>query len=274
MTPVFDLFSLLQTTYRTLWIQRAYIIRLSVIPILIMCANTALAEMAAPPTLLRYGLYMIPASVAEAWLVCQYLRTLMTGEKWPYIGHAQIQNGIIPPAVQARVRGLLSGMIVYVLSSLVLFIIAGTVAALVPEAMAPSSTASMPQTPPDPMTSFWVILIAILLIWHFRFLWAYIPMIINVPLSEYTALTKPWRIRIQFLGAWFAATLPMMIVPLMIVAPLLSLKVEGTGLGFIVFILALLFNVILQTLTTLAGAVSLSLCFTALVKIKGNRHGP
>jgi hypothetical protein len=95
-----------------------------------------------------------------------------------------------------------------------------------------------------------------------------------VPLSEYTALTKPWRIRIQFLGAWFAATLPMMIVPLMIVAPLLSLKVEGTGLGFIVFILALLFNVILQTLTTLAGAVSLSLCFTALVKIKGNRHGP
>jgi len=269
MTPVFDLFSLLRTTYRTLWIQRAYLIRLSVIPILIMCANAALAEMADPPTLLRYGLYTMPATIAEAWLVCQYLRTLMTGEKWPYMGHVQAQNGVIPPAVQARVKGLLSGMIVYILSSLALFIILGTISALMPETSLPAAR----QTPPDLLTSIWIILMAILLTGQFRFLWAYIPMIINVPVSQYAALTKPWRIRIQFLGAWVAATLPMMIIQLMIVAPLLSLKVEGTGLGFIVFTIALLFNIILQTLTTLAGAVSLSLCFTALIKIKGNRHG-
>ena len=117
MTPVFDLFSFVRSTYVILWRERAYLVRLAAVPVLIIMINVVAVTMADDMlTPLRRGLCLIPAMMAEAWLVAQFLRTLMTGERWPMPVPDDVRRGgPIPLSIRRRVRGLLSAMISYML---------------------------------------------------------------------------------------------------------------------------------------------------------------
>ena len=109
----FDIINAVMNTYALIWRERAYLLRLAAVPFVISLINFLFIGLIADDvTPLRRGLLMFPAMVAEGWLVAQFLRTVMTGERWPVM---RPEHGKIPITLLLRVRGLMTCAIVYVL---------------------------------------------------------------------------------------------------------------------------------------------------------------
>lgn len=272
MTPVFDLTSFVRAAYVILWRERAYLMRIMVVPVLISTLNMGLVQILEPDiSPLRRGLFMLPAMGAEAWMVAQFLRTLLTGERWPIAVPAVVlAGGPLPSWLRGRVRGLLSAMVAYVLTTLVITAAGGAVVGLLPPDFSPAAGVSAPPQALPPGVSLLMMLLLFIGVTQFRFFWLYIPLVINVPLRRYRAVTQPWSFRFQLLGLWLVVILPLMGLVALVLSILLPLASAQGPLAFIAFLMATCLNAGVQALMAVAGSVVVALAVVPF--LTGKNH--
>lgn len=262
----FDIINAVLNAYQLIWRERYYLMRLGLAPFLLAYLDFALVGLMGddiPP--LRRGLMLMPAMVAEAWLVCQFLRTVMTGERWP-VARNYDPNGAIPMPILLRMRGLLSGIAVYLLIG-VLFNAAGGVTATLYQ----DGTLKKLAESGDPvyaLTNFAIIFVAIR---FFKYLWVFIPMVINQPPRIYLNNLPGWMPNIHMIGLWLAACLPVLagtLFALSILSPITA--IEGPA-GFIGFLFLKVFDVTAQLGISLIGSTAMTLALGPYLFMKAKK---
>lgn len=261
----FDIPALTVAAYRRLWLERVYVLRLAAIPAAIIFLNAVVVNLALDDvSILRRGLFMIPAMVAEGWVVLQFLRTLLLNERWPMPPPPDLSRGV-PPALLRRARDLLSALIFYVLVSLIANGMGGVLANFLPRELAPGTT-----LPPGQQNLAFIILaVMIVLIAQFRLLWLYIPWVAGGSARAYLAATRPFMINVQILALWMATLLPAFAL-MILFGPFAALANGADVVAYISYLILTFFTTILQLLMALAVSSAVAMAVMPLLGIKND----
>lgn len=158
--------------YTRVWDDRHYLIRLGGVPFFIISLMHILTlTLAADAPLMRQGLLLLPSFFAMGWFLVQYTRGLLLGEYWPYRPVPQADGTLDIPAIIARARGLLSGVLMFVVMSMVKFMLFGGFLAGAEQ----SYTTGNMQPEPDPKMFLPALILMLATIYAVRFIWLYIP---------------------------------------------------------------------------------------------------
>lgn len=261
--PPIDMIQITVSTYRRLWAERFYLIQLGFLPFMVAWLNFVVINLVdSDVTLLRRGLWMLPSVLAEGWLVAQFLRTVLTGERWPILMPRPIPRPI-PAGIIARMRGILGAIILYTLCSLTINAAVGGLFTLFPELLSkPSPQAAVPAVGSSIAFAF-----LIFSIFQFRLFFLHVPMVVNAPFMTYLSMTHRPMINVQMVGVWMAVQVPLLAVIFVTLQPLIAMG-QGEGiLSFIAFLVVAGFSVMGQMLLAVLGSTALSqLIFPALFK--------
>lgn len=255
-----DVVTIVTQTYRTLWAERFYILRLSVVPIAVIYINFLMVQMMGDDvSVLRRGLYIIPAMIAESWIVAQFLRTFLTKERWPMSPPTGMNDPVFPARL-ARARALLAAMIFYVLVSLATNALAGVLAGLMPVGDVPAA--------PDPAANpifFIVFLVLMIGVLQFRMLWLYIPLVMGQPLARFVRATNLWIVNIQLIGVWLATVVPVFMAVMLVIKPLVLIETNVAVAAFILMLVTSAFQVVAQLVLALAASVAVAVAVSPVL---------
>jgi hypothetical protein len=249
-----DIIQITTKTYRRLWAERFYLIHLGVLPFILASLNFVIVNVAYPDvSLLRRGLLMLPATLAEGWLVAQFLRTVLTGERWPILMPRPLPRPI-PSAIFLRMRGILGGIILYVLSVVMMYGAIGGLLTVFPEMMNPKSTET--QMPPQVLALSFAFLV--FGIFQFRLFFLHVPMIVNVPFKSYLSATQRVITNVQMIGVWIAVQVPLLVGISLILRPFMMMG-QGDGIvSFILFLIISALNVMGQMVLAVLGSTAIA----------------
>jgi len=212
----FDIINTARQAYRVSMDERAYLMRLAVVPLLVKYIFFAIsAHYVEPTNILRLSLIMLPAYFVEGWLLSHWVRTLvLPTHRWPFRPTGDEQKDA--KQIYARGRGIMSGTIAYTLINL---LIAGFFAyfmSLIPPDMDPSEA--------NPAVAISGIVMMVLVFFLFRFVWLYIPLAVNVNLNVVMMKLKRSGVTTNLVGVWLVCFAP----PIMVMYVLGGLL---TGIG-------------------------------------------
>lgn len=265
MTPTPDIVTIVTQTYRTLWTERFYILRLAAVPFFVIYLNFLVVHLLGDDvSILRRGLYIIPAMIAEAWVVAQFLRTLLTRERWPMSPPTGIDDPAFPARL-ARARALLAAIIFYVLVSLGSNAMAGVLGHMMPPDPTVAST-----EPPSPLLGV-VFLILLGTLAQFRLLWLYIPLVLGQPLKQFIQATQIWILNIQLVGVWFASVVPVFMAAIVVLKPLLLIQSDIQIVAFVMILVTAALQVVSQLVVALAASTAIAIALSPA--LFGGQHG-
>ncbi len=225
--------------YKTVWEERHYVLKLALIPVLIKFVCTiAIYTLEIDILSLRHILIMLPSYFAQGWMIAQFLRTLLTGERWPI----QISN--TPTAEEIifivwRAQGILAGILGFVL---IIMIQGGFVVFLsdIREALElnPNKTPSQGHS----MLLMVSVALMVFMVWTFRLIWLYIPLVILAPVKNVLRDIRGFKTSLYMIGVWLMSTIPVMFILLLLSALFLesgqgSLTSAPSFLGFLTIFL-------------------------------------
>ncbi len=263
MDRPFDILDLVARAYRTLYDERAYLVRLAAVPVFIILMNFIIVSLVFPDlSPLRRGVTMMPALVAEAWMVAQFLRTLLTRERWP-LRLPENFSGPIPPALFARARGLLSCLIYYLLVSVGVNVVAGVLMTLMIRAKESGVQDIAQALPPGVSLAFFLGLLVVML--NFRLIWIYIGLVVNMPIRIYLQATRRPILNFQLLALWFATLIPPMFASLILLRPLLDIGSGEDILSFLVYLVTAFISIVVQMVIVLATSTAMTLALAPLL---------
>ncbi len=209
--------------YTRVWDDRHYLIRLGGVPFFIIAIMHVLTlTLASDAPLMRQGLLLLPAFFAMGWFLAQYVRSLLLNEYWPHRAVPQADGQLDVAALMARARGILSGVLMFVVMSMTKFMLFGGFLATAEK----SYTTGNMQPEPDPKMMLPALILMAVTIYAVRFIWLYIPVAV---LSRPGAFLKKIG---GFLGSIHILTLMMicMIPPTIITYVAASILLGGTPL--------------------------------------------
>lgn len=250
----FDLIDSAGYGYHRVWEERHYLLRLALVPFIIKLATTmAIYVLGIEANLLRRGLIMLPAVFAEGWMLAQFLRTLLMGERWPMALPDPGDHARMALLVE-RARGIISSTIVFVLIS-----IAATMAASLIFTIEPGMEARQSQAAQQGDGGFIFFLIACVLmgamLWGFRLLWVYIPYAVLMPVTTYLERIKGFKHSFKLLGLFLVCIVPCNVVIAIIVHVLMGAYADDAVPAlnkFIAIFCSIIFDFI-SVLVTTAG---------------------
>lgn len=209
--------------FKTVWEERAYLLKLALVPLLVKFACTmAVFTLDIPLMSFQHVLIMVPSYFVEGWFLAQFLRTILTGERWPM----KLPN---PPQEKdiafmlTRARGLLACLLAF---TLIMMLHSGAAIILndIKEAM-PTDPQDMPSG-----SSLLMLALAVALIfgtlWMFRIIWLYIPLVILAPVTSFLKDIKGVMTSIHLIALWVLS-----MVPVMFLSMLTSSLLLGVGGG-------------------------------------------
>ncbi len=195
--------------YKTLWHERRYIARLAGIPFLLklFCFSIAVSYAGDPEQHLRFTLIMLPALLAEGWMVSHLSRLIVYGQRWPFTPSGNIEADL--EILEVRARGIISGAIVFVLLNMLLGLLITFAAYFI-----------MPYMPKDPSVgagaaeipgyvAFLSLSLLVLMFWGFRVMWVYIPYAIAMDLRTFWESLKGPSMSLSLIALWILCYIPM-----------------------------------------------------------------
>ena len=211
--------------YHRVWRERAYLLKMAIIPLLIKFACTiAVFAMGIEDNFLRQGLVMLPADFAEGWLLAQFLRTLLTDERWPIVLDKMPDERMMSRLL-TRARGIVSATLIYVLVSMAgNIMLFGSFAMLGDSAFGPLKDAENRDVAGDAVrqsenidalgTVMFVpsVLALIGLIWAFRLFWLHIPFSVLMPIGQYLKVVKGFMTSVRMMMLYFCCMSPVMFI--------------------------------------------------------------
>lgn len=251
----FDIFSSVRDGYVQTWMHREYLLKLAAIPIVIklICFFTAYG-LGIDQMRLTYPLLMLPAYFAEGWLIAQFLRTLITGERWPIKIKGDPEKHF--EKYLDRARGILAAIITFVLISMVH---GGLMVGLLEFReflLGQTEDGAYTGNPLIIFVAFGAVFAAL---WTFRLLWLHIPMLVLMPMKTYLKALPGLMPSIHMLATWLLAIVPVLFILIFISGMFLSssggsLAEAPQGLSFLIIVL----NVIGELITKVIASVAIT----------------
>lgn len=218
----FDLIDAAGYGYHRVWTERHYLLRLALIPILIkFVAAISYYITGWDDDILRRGLFMLPATFAEGWVLAQFLRTLLMEERWPQTLPKERDDKAIAHLV-LRARGIISATLVFVLIQVVSTVVAWSVMLLDAGAKTIAEQRAngiQPEGGDALLQSLMIVPVIGLLvasIWTFRLLWVNIPYVVLMPMRAYLAQLGGFMASVRMLGLFFVCVIPISVLATMI----------------------------------------------------------
>ncbi|OIN87769.1 MAG: hypothetical protein AUJ12_00595 [Alphaproteobacteria bacterium CG1_02_46_17] len=216
--------------YYRVWVERAYLLRLALIPVFIKFACTiAIFALDLDENPLRQGLVMLPATFAEGWVLAQFLRTLLMNERWP-IMLPQVPNPNIVRQLLNRARGIVASVLVYVLLGMLAYVTRYVMFEFLPspeeidsartaieQAKATESDAGSIKGALGLLATIPMALAFIGAIWTFRFMCLYIPFAVLMPVKDYMKALSGFMSSVYLIVLFLASMLPATFVAIMLV---------------------------------------------------------
>ncbi len=215
----FDILNATTKAYQVLWAERHYILRLAAFPFVLklFCYAIALKYAPDPADYLRFTLIMLPALLAEGWMLSHFVRLLMFGQRWPFRPTGNFDADIA--VLTVRARGVLSGLIVFVLINMVLGLFMAIVGNYIMPYVPTDGAAQDVQIPPQIAFASFVMLGV--MFWGFRLVWLYIPYAVGMDWRTYLMPLRGLSSSVQMIGLWLLCFIPVF----------LSLRLIGGALG-------------------------------------------
>ena len=200
----FDFVDSASRAYQFVWDKRDEVLRFSAMVLALkMLSFAAFVAFGLQKDVLLQGLLLLPSHLLEGWVIA----TLIMMALYQY--EAQEKNGqSIMPATQDMGKHIKASMIVYVLIKLMLSFVMGYTY---------EGQQGLPDTqPPDPTLQTFIVavMIIVFLIWAFRFLWIYIPIVMGRSLGEYLVKFRAFSDSFPLLGVWILCFVPVVLVML------------------------------------------------------------
>jgi hypothetical protein len=272
--------------YKKAWEERAYLLRLAAVPALVklICLVLVFAT-DHMHDFLRQTLILLPAHFLEGWLLAQFLRTLLCGERWPIKIDTEREDHIL--FMMRRARGIISAVLIYVLIKMGLgaLMAAGDYARKRAETRQETTgdtpvkdSATTAETPakgtvsdspaPDlpaqmgPEAAIAGLVLVGVLIWAFRYLWLYIPAAVNMPLTAFANRMGGFMTSLRLLGVWLIAVTPVLLIGVMLTSIMLG-NYEGqldqapTLISFLILCTNVIVELLIAIVATAAIAIAL-----------------
>jgi hypothetical protein len=209
-------FSIIDTAglaYQTVWRERGYLFRLAVAPILVklVCFVFALAA-GYEDNVLRLTLCLVPAYLAEGWMIAHFVRLIGLNQRWPFR-----PSGIEAEdraQIMTRGRGILGGAIAYTLINVMIGGYMALMMKVIPFNLQPEDV--------PPQTALLGILMLAFSVFAFRLIWAHIPLALNVPVRRILTMLAGRGLTFRFFGVWAMCYIPAMAGLLMFVSILFA----------------------------------------------------
>ena len=246
--------------YKTVWEEREYLLKLALVPLIVKFMSTILVyAMEIELLSLRHVLFMVPSYIVEGWMIGQFLRTLLTGERWPMkIPKSPTKEQI--GFMLWRARGILGVILCF---TLVMLIQGGA-------AVYMTDLKELLEVEPrdTPTASSFPLLVAafalmFFTIWIFRLVWIYIPLAVLMPMGTFLKEIKGIMTSVYMAGVWLLS-----IVPVMFVVMLFSGLFFGGGDGSLSGIsgfLTIMLHVFGELLSQIVAITAMAYAFKAIL---------
>lgn len=200
----FDIIAATTKAYKTSWAERAYLGRLAAVPmfIKIMCYMAAFS-FGYQDDYIGLTLFLLPALFAEGWILSHYVRLLFLGHRWPFRPSGDLKVDL--PVLRIRARGVMAGILVYVLINMALGVVIAGLSSMVP------AEGTDPATLP-PATGVIMFAALALSFWGFRFVWLYIPYAINLEWRFFLNNLRGAFSSFPMIGVWILCVMPFFLV--------------------------------------------------------------
>lgn len=201
--PSIDIAGICGHVYKKTWVERHYLLKMMIIPLLIKFTCFAVANVyMAQDSIIRIAFFMLPAYLAEGWFLAHWARTIVMDHRWPFkpSGNHELDSKVMA----ARGRGVMGGLIAF---TLINFLMTGYFAyflSLLPANLDPQ-TAS-----PEVGIIGMVMLITSFVM--FRYIWTYIPLALNIRLGDYMSLIQKVSLTCPMIGVWICCFIPPFII--------------------------------------------------------------
>lgn len=205
------------------WIERFYLLKLATIPLMIKfaCMITVLV-LGIDDNILRQGLVLFPGVLAEGWVLAQFLRTLLKGERWPTILPADIDDTILDKLL-LRARGIVAATLAYGLISLGLYLVRYFSFGLmfgdfhaseedVSSLLRAPESGEPAKLDMNPLMFFPLLALFVGLLWAFRLVWVYIPLSVLMPVDDYLKKVGGMMSSVKMVILYFCTMTPIMFV--------------------------------------------------------------
>lgn len=254
----FDIFTAAANAYKASWTSRRYLARLAAVPLALKLICFALAGVyaggsdTAGANYLLFMLILVPALLAQGWMLAHWVRFLVLGQTWPFRPSGDLDAD--KALLATRARGVLSGMVVFVLINMTIGLLNDFAARVMMPYMPTDPAATDIDIPP--YVAVFSIVMLVLMFWGFRLLWLYVPMALNMPVRDYLARLKGAGSSLYLIGVWVLCFLPF-IVMLKYAAQFLGAALPEQAAGAFVTALSVLFDIIKSIVTTAGVAFGL-----------------
>ena len=214
----FDMILAVGHAYQRTWLERSYLMRMALIPLLIkyICYTISLTYIG-PDNIIRVSLVMLPAYFAEGWLLAHWARTIILGHRWPFRPSGDEKADLVQ--LHERGRGIVSGMVAFTLINLLMAGYFAFFMSYIPLDMDPKTA--------DPKIAGIGIFMMVSSLLLFRFVWSYIPLAVNYPFQEFVKKMKSLGPTFPMIGLWLVCFVPPVMALQVLGGLLQSLAVEG-----------------------------------------------
>ena len=187
-------------------------------------------------------------------MLAHLTRLIFLGQRWPFrpTGDSVADERVL----QDRFRGVMGGMVTYVLTS---FILAGLIYAFL---------SLEAQIAPDGEKVNVLVFGASLacvafMVWAFRLYWAFVPAALNYPIRDYLRALGGMRTSFYMIGTWLICYLPLLFIFTLLAASIVSMV---GGMPPALTFLFTLVQVIVATASTMVATVGIGFAIRAMMK--------
>ncbi len=261
----FDIMDSAGYGYYRVWVERAYLFKLLLIPFLIKLACTiSVLVLGYENNILRQGLILLPGDLAMGWVLAQYLRTLLKNERWPTVLPIDMDEKILDQLL-LRARGIVASTLSYVLIALAAYVLrysmfgqfSGDASGTPEDGMETILSATDSKTPIDINPLFFIPFAVggVALFWLFRLMWVYIPFSVLMPLNAYLKALGGFMASFRMMALFFCSMAPVMFITVMLSRVVFNILGGGSEGGgdvsqFLVVLLAVMAEMLVALVTT------------------------
>lgn len=198
--------------YRLIWVERHYLMRLAVVPMVIkfICLLTILST-GWDQQYLRATLVMLPSFFADGWMLSHLVRLVFLGQRWPFrpTGDAVKDDANL----NDRAHGVSAGTLFFVV---IQYLLAGVNAVMLTilSGMKAEMAANAGQTAHEPsaLAGFAALLFLAFSIWSVRLLFLYIPAAVGMRVRTIVNGPQNTLLSLQMLGVALISAIPLMLL--------------------------------------------------------------
>lgn len=260
----FNIINAVRAGYEFMLQERAYLLRLALIPTLIkLVCYVAALSLGFENNMVRMAIVLLPASLAEGWMLAHVIRLITLGQRWPFRPTGDMDADMA--ALRVRMHGVMSGLIAYALINVLL---AGLLALAM--GMAPDVAEGAQPQAGDAGRALVMLGVMVGMVWAFPLMWVFVPLSLSMDARDWLREVKGFRFSLPMIAVWMLCFLPVTAITMLGVSAILSPFAEGeipAGARFSAIVL----SVILDTVKALIGTAGITFALGEFFASKGTR---